>query len=77
MLAKSLRSPKSPKKMSHKNGYSGENSRKEIRGYEMDTKVSFRSAGFIVCYVSWEKLPRANGGVAEDDVACCLALWQT
>ena len=36
--------------------------------------MSFRS-GVICAMSSWEKLPRAsNGSVAEDDVACCLAL---
>ena len=39
-------------------------------------KVSFRSDVIQICAMSsWEKLPRANAGsVAEDDVACCLAL---
>ena len=39
-------------------------------------KVSFRSDFIQICAMSsWEKLPRANAGsVAEDDVACCLAL---
>ena len=39
-------------------------------------KVSFRSDFIQICAMSsWEKLLRANAGsVAEDDVACCLAL---
>ena len=39
-------------------------------------KVSFGSDFIQICAMSsWEKLPRANAGsVAEDDVACCLAL---
>lgn len=38
--------------------------------------MSFRSDFIQICAMSsWEKLPRANAGsVAEDDVACCLAL---